>query len=205
MASTFTIVRDWLANESVAAFLGAFFAFLLVVLTDARRKRERLKVLRAQVKANGRVIPPMLEAIRNSFLSLPKGIIKPTGLRGFRVDDITRLKYEVIDSLKEKELLCLESVLHQMSGINDELAEETSMAKTMHERKYDDNAVQLFKTTSEALATKYKYLLAGLIRLQEVIEEFNKREYDKIEGAKYNIQDYLLKAKTALSINGKEG
>ncbi len=194
MQDSASSVWSFLNNGSIAAFLGAFFAFLLVAFTDWRRNRARLKTLLAQVNANARVIEPMLEAITNSNFSLILKTIKPTGARGFRVSDMVTLKCELLDLIEEKQLLCLESILHQMQGMNDQLDQELDLAKKMYEKQDAEDALKTFATVSDALGRLYENMGASLFRLQDIVALFNKKQYDDIINAKHSREAYVQRA-----------
>lgn len=47
-----TTIERFFNNQSVGAFFGAFAAFALVMLNDARRDRKKVRNLRAEVEMN---------------------------------------------------------------------------------------------------------------------------------------------------------
>jgi len=48
----FNMIDEIFNNTTVGAFFGAFFAFLLVILTDFRRERRKRKLLDSLLKVN---------------------------------------------------------------------------------------------------------------------------------------------------------
>jgi hypothetical protein len=115
-------ILELLNNSSVAAFLGAFCAFLLVVLTDARRKGRRRQAFQLLlVDAVGQAARTRPAVLKIQDLLKSKDTIQPGAVRKFPVPELTALKLEIYEAFSAPQISALESLLFLMQAANDML------------------------------------------------------------------------------------
>ena len=70
MHDILTTILDFFKNPSVAAFIGAFAAFMLIFLTDKRRNKRKKQLVLQLLKNNYRLGEDKLWAINNIIETL---------------------------------------------------------------------------------------------------------------------------------------
>ena len=145
---------DFINNASVAAFVGAFCAFLLVMATDSWRRRRR-KRLFAQLLADavkGAEAKAVSLARTWSLLS-HDDTVQPGEPRKFPTVDLMALRLEVASLLSAEERLSLDVLLFCMEAANHLLDKTEESAEQLY-CLYIDKAV-----SDESRKLKRKLLL----------------------------------------------
>jgi|CXWL01.1.fsa_nt_gi hypothetical protein len=123
-------IWEFLDNGSVAAFLGAFFAFLLVVATDFIRRRNKRARLRLLIRDNGEHATRKLETARTACDLLKDNNFIPSPVMKFPTETVRYLRLEVIDLLSSNENRCIDALLYWMEAIDglfDEAYQESKI------------------------------------------------------------------------------
>lgn len=120
---------DFLNNSSIGAFIGAFAAFFLVVITDWRRRRRYKKLLTFLVSDNLDHARHKIEAVRMS-LSLIKedGRVTDAPFMCFPTQSIKDYQFQVLDMLNANEKQGLDALVFWMESIDSLLGEATKNA-----------------------------------------------------------------------------
>src|ERR1700694_3210364 len=105
------IVLEFLENKSVAAFMGAFAAFVLVIVTDRRRERRKVKNIRSEVELNLELAKGKLESVRsNRALMREHNRVMPAPILRFNTTLIRQLAAEVLSRLSLDQRRALEAL-----------------------------------------------------------------------------------------------
>ena len=162
---------QFLNNASVAAFLGAFSALLLVVLNDWRRRRRSKTQLRYLVGDNLEHARVKLRSVQNHLGLLAENRVAPAPIMPFPVGAIQSKQLDVIDMLGSNENRALDALLYWMDAI-DGLLEDFRLRATELQRAIEtngDHATQNFLLgqvkTNLADAKRNIEILIGLCEL----------------------------------------
>jgi len=119
-------IEQFFNNASIGSFLGAFFAFFLVVVTDWRRNKRKKKLILKQIQLNRIIVKNKIETINNHKNTITqKGQLYPGKLLPFQTEEIKTLSLAVIDQFKPEEKLALDAISHHMRS-TDELLDEVN-------------------------------------------------------------------------------
>lgn len=123
-------LADILDNKSVAAFLGAFFAFLLVIVNDRRRERKKVGYLRSEMQLNQVVARNKLDTARaNRSLIRDSNSVTSAPTLKFNTQLIRDLAAEVLGRLTSDQRRALEALCYRMEAIDELFAEATEKAR----------------------------------------------------------------------------
>ena len=114
----FSIADDFFDNSSVSAFLGAAAAFLLVYLTDLRRKSRKKKTLRETIGsalALGKRKHASVTANRD--LLRDRDTIHPGEIQAFPLSMIDALLLDLYDEVPHDERSAMEALVFRMRAI----------------------------------------------------------------------------------------
>ncbi|NQY26338.1 MAG: hypothetical protein HRT92_04085 [Piscirickettsiaceae bacterium] len=134
-------MNDFFNNASVTAFLGAFFAFALVIVTDRRRLYRKRLVLRNVIADNGDHAHFKLDSVQRNLELVSTGNITPAPIMEFPVQAIQQLQLEVVDILNANQNQAISSLLYWMTEIDRQLnkAAEKAEAVISFERRDPEN------------------------------------------------------------------
>jgi hypothetical protein len=162
-------VVNFFNNQSVGAFLGASAAFLLVVVNDWRREREKIKTLHGEVEANLLHARTKLQAIQSvEALLNGNGHVSVPLLHNFNTSFTRHLEGEILHHLSLDQRRAIESLCCMMESIDSSLAEFRILRREWacpHDAEEHDTIVRRFHDSlSESIA--------NLERLIEVSEQY---------------------------------
>lgn len=121
-------IWSWLDNATVAAFAGAFFAFLLVILTDGVRRRLRKGRLRFLVSDIADVARQKTQTVRSNLDMLRNNQVTDAPIMGFPIDVVRKLHLDVVDLLSASDNQALHAVVYWSEAVDDLLAKATQKA-----------------------------------------------------------------------------
>ena len=121
----------FLNNASVAAFLGAFSALLLVVLNDWRRRRRSKNQIRYLVSDNLDHARVKLTSVQRNLEMLAENRFVPAPIMPFPIEALKNKQIEVIDLLDSNENRSLDALLYWMRAIDGLLEEYRSTANEL--------------------------------------------------------------------------
>lgn len=177
-----------LNNGSVAAFLGAFFAFLLVVATDSVRKRNKRDRLRLLINDNGEHATRKLETAKTACDLLQSNKFVPAPVVRFPTETIRHLRLEVIDLLSSDENRCLDALLYWMEAI-DGLFDEAYLDSKALVKLVKRNASNEERTSKASyMFATYQEATKNLEFLREMCADFYKKNYSAILDIKHPIK-----------------
>ncbi len=123
-----------LNNGTVAAFFGAFFAFLLVSVTDYRRRLRTKRLITHLVSDNIDLARLKSETIKTN-LAMVKEDGNATGaeVMHFSVQSIRDCQFQVLDMLNSNQKQGLEALIYWMEAIDRLIDEAMSKARQLIE------------------------------------------------------------------------
>lgn len=173
---------NFLNNASVAAFVGAFSAFFLVIANDWRRNRRKMKLIRNEIRLNKDHAKNKLDTVKsnrnrvtehNQIISAP--IFK------FNSPVIKQLASEILDRFSTDQRRALHAICYTMEATDDVLA--SAFDKT---QKIDGSGGKEI----DRLVIDYNDAIVNLGRLIEMCDNYEKGEFKIIVTKQYNRRDY---------------
>ncbi len=186
-------IADFFSNASVAAFWGAFFAFLLVVINDWRRRLGKKRTLRDLIIDSQSLAKDLIHTHEQKKEATNQGKFYGGPTMTFQVDDIQGVKGSILGMIPPIELRAVNAICYLMSAINYLINKSNAYV----ERIQEDSPV-LDKETRESLiidmsrliVVYYKDILDNLRRLIDVLELYNSGEFHQILDKGYRRADY---------------
>lgn len=135
-------MEEFFANASVSAFVGAFSAFVLVIITDRRRLYRKRKVLRNVISDNGDHAHFKIDSVERNLELVQTGKITAAPIMRFPTETIRTLQFEVIDILDANQNQAISALLYWMTAIDDQLDNAVAKAERIValERRDPQNA-----------------------------------------------------------------
>ncbi|MFW5454621.1 hypothetical protein [Thioalkalivibrio sulfidiphilus] len=148
-------MEEFFANASVSAFVGAFSAFVLVIITDRRRLYRKRKVLRNVISDSGDHARFKIDSVERNMELVQAGKITAAPIMRFPTETIRALQVEVIDILDANRNQAISALLYWMAAIDDQLDKAVEKAEQIvaHERR-DPQCVE-----KQHLYAEYKEIL----------------------------------------------
>ena len=166
-----------LENPSLAALVGAFSAYSLVVLTDYRRKRQKKNALYGLISLNRELLLKKLDAVERVLQAFSAtGTLRGGPIQKFSTEDIRRLKTEVLDLLGHDELLALETLCYHMEAVDDLL--EAGSRKT--DRLRESPSKEATEELVTSILVDYRDAEVNMARLRKFMVFFESKQFDKI-------------------------
>ena len=109
---------DFFKNPSGAAFVGAFAAFLLVILTDWIRRLIKGRSIPKMIRMNIDLSKRKIEAVINCQEHVKKNKFLPTPIMKYPVKDIKNIEMQVLNQLKQDEKFALDSICYHCEEID---------------------------------------------------------------------------------------
>ena len=111
-------------NQSVGAFLGAFAAFLLVVMNDWRRERRKVKTIQAEFQVCLAHTAAKLETVRRArTLAREHNGVSPAPVMPFNTAIVRQLTAEAIDRLSLEQRRAIDGLCYRMEATDGVLHE----------------------------------------------------------------------------------
>lgn len=171
-------IVEFLDNGSVAAFAGAFAAFLLVVAADGLRGRKRRKYLRVQLANSRELIRRKRELVKVWNADFAEaGLLHVSQVMPFCVTDMNNLAAQISASFRAEEKLALDAILFELNGIDAEFDEARATMKSVAGAASAARRGERNVSVDHRLPTTYKdlYVLLGLADRR--IERFLASDY----------------------------
>ncbi len=108
---------DILNNASVAAFMGAFFAFFLVALTDWRRKHNKKNLLVTRVKILKEIAQAKLETAEVNIKLIQNDQFTSAPVMKFP-SDLGTLQREAFDVLNSTQINAVDALIYWMEAVD---------------------------------------------------------------------------------------
>jgi hypothetical protein len=179
---------DLFSNATVAAFFGAFAAFLLVAATDLRRRYLIRSLLNRQVEDAIELAKAKLETVRmNIALVREDNRITAAPIMPFPLKPIEDYRLQVLDLLSSVQAQALDALAYWMKAIDGLLGEAIAVAtrvKTLTRANAPD-------AERRALAEEYLELMGeaekNMLYLLEMLQHYAANRPEKILGFKHPV------------------
>lgn len=128
------MIWDFLNNSSIAAFVGAFSAFFLVVLTDWRRKKRYATLLKNLISDNRDHARFKIETVRGNIAMLREdNEVTGAPIMQFPTKAIRDYQFQVLDTLGANHKQALDALIYWMEAIDELLSEARATAYRLKE------------------------------------------------------------------------
>ena len=175
-----------LSNSSVAAFIGAFSAFLLVMANDWRRNRKKFKLILNEIKLTFGHTKKKVETLKRNRSALQeknKIIVAP--ILKFNASIIRQLSVEILDKFTIDQRQSIDAICYTMESIDSLLDTAFNTA----ERIKITEGVEKNKMC-EQLIIDYNDGIVNLNRLYEMCEKYISKNYREIVTKQYTRKEY---------------
>lgn len=181
------IIKDFFNNQSVGAFVGAFAAYILVLLTDRRRDSKRVRDLIAEILMCQGHAEAKLESVRRNRLLLREhNQVAAAPILKFNTSLIRQLTGEVLSRLSLDQRKAIDALCYTMEAIDEILDDAFRIAKeSTGTRESGDR-----RAIADRLNAEYGDAIANLKRLAEMCGEFVKGRSDVLLSKQYDLLDY---------------
>jgi hypothetical protein len=179
MHDILTTILDFFKNPSVAAFIGAFAAFMLIFLTDKRRNKRKKQLVLQLLKNNYRLGEDKLWAINNIIETLKsKKQLIGGPLQPFDVQQIKTLGLEILDLFNPDEQNTLNTICFHLKEINDLLESVAEKCELLRNRKipHRDERAKILETINN----DYIDARDNILRVQEYIKFYLSNDFQSI-------------------------
>ncbi|MEW5968040.1 MAG: hypothetical protein AB1720_13770 [Pseudomonadota bacterium] len=185
---------DWLScierffnNQSVGAFLGAFSAFILVMLNDWRRDRKKVRNLSAEIEMNLAHAKSKLETVRrNRSLAREQNQIEPAPILKFNTALIRQLSAEILDHLTLDQRRAIEGLCYTMEATDGLLEEIYRNSKRLSGALGQAERMAY----ADRLLIDFSDAIVNLKRLIEMCENYITRKFGVIVTKQYDRLEY---------------
>lgn len=180
-------LADFFNNQSVGAALGAFLAFALVVLTDWRRERRKLRTLRAEIAANAADARAKLETARRMRkLMREENKVMPAPVLRFNTSSMRHLAADVLHHLSVDQRRAVEGLSYTMEAIDELFAESKAIAQLFTGPLGHNERI----ASATHLLANWSDIIANLKRLVDMCELYLAGRYSELVNKQYNAADY---------------
>lgn len=154
-------------NPAFAAFVGAFSAFMLVILNDWRRERRIIRTIKNEVEMNGEHAKGKLEALKMNRSALTEhNKVIPSPIIRFSADVIRALSTSVLHMFSPDHRRALDALCYMMEATDDLLADAHKTAERFRPGGGLSDEERL--TVSNELLAYYDDGITNIIRLIEM-------------------------------------
>lgn len=174
-------------NQSVGAFLGAFAAFILVVLNDWRRERRKAKGIKAEFDVCLGHAKAKLDTVRE-MLSLAKNYnaVAPAPVMPFNTVIIRQLTAESIDKLTNEQRRSIDGICYRMEATDGLLHDIYQLARQLSGfLKHEDRSA-----LAERLLLDLQDGIVNLKILCQMLENYAAEKYGAVLDTRYNRTDF---------------
>ena len=175
-----------LNNPSVAAFIGALCAFLLVVINDWRRDRRKLKLILNEIKVTSEHSKNKVETLKKNRDALKNHnqiIVAP--ILKFSSSIIRQLSTEILDKFTLDQRQSIDAICYTMEAIDSLLDKAWNTAEQIRESKTIES-----NPLCDQLLIDYNDGVVNLNRLYEMCENYISKKYREIVSKQYARTEY---------------
>ena len=180
-------IQGFFNNQSVGAFVGAFSAFILVVLNDRRRDGRKVKNLCAEIEMSLAHAKGKLASVRsNRALMRENNRVIAAPILAFNTALIRQLTAEVLSRLTLTQRRAIDAICYSMEATDEILEEAYHMAKRFSVPLGQPERI----AAADRLLIDYGDAIVNLKRLMEMCENYIAEKYETIVSKQYDHRDY---------------
>jgi hypothetical protein len=177
-------------NSAFAAFIGAFSAFMLVIINDWRRERRTICTIKNEIKMNGEHAKGKLDALKMNRAALTDhNKVIPSSIIRFSSDVIRALSTSVLHRLSPDHRRALDALCYMMEATDNLLADAHKTAERF--RPGGGLSDEERPIITEELLTYYEDGITNMNRLIKMCDLYEEGNYRTILTRKYNVEDYV--------------
>lgn len=182
------IINYILNSSSIAALIGAFSAFALIILNDWRRNKRKKKILFKEIIRTTQIADKKIESIKRDRESLINDILKPAQIMRFKVEILRIRSTEVMDYIEEDAIAAIDAILYTMESVDNILNDvyETIKNIVTNSNKIKESNVNW----KNIILNDYNDSINNLGRLKEMCQNFRNKNYKEIITKQYRAEDY---------------
>lgn len=182
-------VLNLLDNASVAAFVGAFAAFVLVFATDKRRRYRNRAIVRQLVKSCLDLAQRKLETVQTNLAMVNKDSrITDAPIMTFPIKAMEDYSFQVLDILKVEEKQALDILIYWMSATDGLLAHAATKASEVKTLSTIRELVAELTMAKEEYIRTMQDSERNLQYLAQMLSHYANSEPGKILVFKYKIE-----------------
>lgn len=178
-----------LDNSSVAAFVGAFSAYCLVIANDWRRNRKKEKLIKREIEMIKQLTLNKVKVVKSnrSFLT-NNNKLTVAPIMKFPTRILNQLTVEVLDRLSTDQKAAIDALSYTMEATDGVLDSVYNIGLQIMNLKKED-----IKRTEyiERILTDYEDAIVNLGRLAEMCQEYINCNYRQIITKQYRREDYI--------------
>lgn len=187
-------MKDFLSsllnNSAFAAFIGAFSAFMLVILNDWRRERRTTRIIKNEIEMNGDHAKGKLETLKMNRSALTDhNKVIPSPIIRFSADVIRALSTSVLHRFSPEHRRALDALCYMMEATDDLLENAYKTAERF--RPGGGLTDEERPIVTEELLAYYDDGIINMSRLVEMCNFYKKGDYKTILTKKYIVEDYV--------------
>lgn len=177
------IIEKILNNQSFGAFLGAFSAFLLVVLNDWRRERQKVRTIKAEFQVCLSHSNAKLETVRRRlYLARQHNRVSSAPVMPFNVTIIRQITAEAIDRLTLEQRRAIDAMCYRMEAADGVLLEIYQIAQ-----KFSDSLEQADRMRlAERIVINFKDAVVNLKILNVMLIKYIEADYHAVASSKFD-------------------
>jgi len=168
----------------IAAFFGAFFAFLLVIVNDWRRERRKVKLIRSEIKMNGRIAQNKLDAIKQRHSDMrDSNKVTSAPIINFYTAHIRELAADSLSHLAIDQRIAIEALCFHMEALNELLDNANKLAKEFR----NPSGLPNRSSKAKLLLTDLDDIIVNLRKFIEMCGEYAEGKFDIIITKDYKL------------------
>jgi hypothetical protein len=180
-------ISSFFENKSVAAFAGGFGAFLLVIVTDWRRERRKVRNICSEVEMNMGLARAKLDTVRSNRSALRDyNQIVPAPILKFNTAIIRSMAADVLSRLTMDQRLALEAVCYMMEATDEILFKAFELAKEFGILSGSAERIR----NAKLLLSEFDDAIVNLKRLEEICTNYINGKFSIIVNKQYQRRDY---------------
>lgn len=178
-----------LNSSALAAFIGAFSAFMLVVLNDWRRERRTVSTIKNEIEMNREQAKGKLEALKMNRAALTEhNKVVPAPIIRFSADVIRALATGVLHRFSSDQRRALDALCYMMETTDGLL---TDAHKTAERFRPGGGLIDSERpAVADELLAYYDDGIINMSRLVEICDIYLSGKYRTILTKQYNVEDY---------------
>ena len=186
---------ELLSNASVAAFVGAFAAFILVAANDWRRRRRKKKLLAYLVDDARTLARDKRDSIESRIELINENKFSEAPLMRFQPTVLSNHHHEVMDMLDANENQGLSAIIYWMESIDGLIDEARQTARFL--RHLEENGAPY-----EQMRLEIARITSHYADVKDNLTIFNKLCGYYIEGQPYKIRELFHSVSEELNDGG---